>query len=83
MAAHEITNKRGVKSVKAELSDEQLKLKCVSDMITAYEDIVERNYIDKLVQWQKEQKQKTKCSKIDWINTCQIIVSHLKAATLF
>lgn len=44
-----------VKSVKADLPDEQLKLKRVSDLITAYEKIVEGNYIDNLVRVQKEQ----------------------------
>lgn len=38
-----------VKSVKAELSDEQLKPKRVSNLITAYEKIVEGNYIDNLI----------------------------------
>lgn len=43
-----------VNSVKAELSDEQLKLKRVSDLITAYETIVEGNYIDNLVRAQRD-----------------------------
>lgn len=38
-----------VESVKAELSNEQLKLKRVSELITAYEKIVEGNYIDNLI----------------------------------
>lgn len=38
-----------VKSIKNELPDDQLKLKHVSDLITAYETIVEGNYIDNLV----------------------------------
>lgn len=42
-----------VKSVKAELSDEQLKLKRVSELITAYEKIVEGNYIDNLIKAQR------------------------------
>lgn len=42
-----------VKSVKAELSNEQLKLKRVSDLIAAYEKIVEGNYIDRLIKAQK------------------------------
>lgn len=46
-----------VNSVKAELSDEQLKLKRVSDLITAYENIVEGNYIDNLIKAQKEREQ--------------------------
>lgn len=44
-----------VKSIKAELSDEQLKLKRVSDLITAYENIVEGSYIDNLIKVQIEQ----------------------------
>ena len=43
-----------VNSVKAELSDEQLKLKRVSYLITAYETIVEGNYIDNLVRAQRD-----------------------------
>lgn len=39
-------------SVKAELSDEQLKLKRVSELIAAYEKIVEGNYIDRLIKAQ-------------------------------
>ncbi len=37
--------------------DERLKLKRVSDLITAYEKIVERDYIDNLIRAQKEQAQ--------------------------
>ncbi len=37
-----------VLSIKTEISDEQLKLRRVSDLITAYEKIVEGNYIDNL-----------------------------------
>ncbi len=36
-------------ALKSEISDEQLKLKRVSDLICAYEKIVEGNYIDNLV----------------------------------
>lgn len=43
-----------VNSVKAELPNEQLKLKRVFDMITAYENIFEENYIDNLVRTQRE-----------------------------
>ncbi len=43
-----------VKTIKDELSDDQLKLKRVSDLMTAYETIVERNYIDNLVRAQRE-----------------------------
>lgn len=42
-----------VNSVKGELYDEQLNLKCVSDLITTYEKIVEGNYIDNLVREQR------------------------------
>ncbi len=40
--------------IKTEISDEQLKLKRVSDLITAYEKIVEGNYIDNLIRAQRE-----------------------------
>ncbi len=43
-----------VLSIKNEISDEQLKLRRVSDLITAYEKIVEGNYIDNLVRGQRE-----------------------------
>ncbi len=43
-----------VKTIKDELPDDQLKLKRVSDLITAYETIVEGNYIDNLVRAQRE-----------------------------
>lgn len=43
-----------MKSIKSDLSDYQLKLKRVSDLITAYETIVEGNYIDNLVKAQRE-----------------------------
>lgn len=42
-----------VTSIK-ELSDEQLKLKRISDLITANENIVEGNYIDNLIRAWKE-----------------------------
>lgn len=44
-------------SARNEVADEQLKLKCVSDLITAYEKIVEGNYIYNLIRAQKEQEQ--------------------------
>ena len=44
-----------VKSIKAELADEQIKLKHISNQIAAYEKIVEGNYIDILVRGQQEQ----------------------------
>ncbi len=43
-----------ISSIKTEISDEQLKLKRVSDLITAYEKIVEGNYIDNLIRTPKE-----------------------------
>ncbi len=43
-----------VSSIKNEISDDQLKLKQVSDLITAYEKIVEGNYIDNLIRAQRE-----------------------------
>lgn len=43
-----------VKSIKEELPGDQLKLKRVSDLITAYESIVEGNYIDNLARAQRE-----------------------------
>ncbi len=45
-----------ITSVKNEVADEQLKLKRVSDLITAYEKIVEGNYIDTLIRTQKERE---------------------------
>ncbi len=44
-----------ITSANNEVADEQLKLKRVSDLITAYEKIVEGNYIDNLIRAQKEQ----------------------------
>lgn len=44
-----------MKSIKDELPDDQLKQKRVSDLITAYENIVEGNYIDNLVRARREQ----------------------------
>ena len=46
-----------VKSIKDELPDDQFKLKRVSDLITAYEKIVEGNYIDNLIRGQKDREQ--------------------------
>ncbi len=46
-----------ITSAKNEVADEQLKLKRVSDLITAYEKIVEGNYIGNLIRAQKEQEQ--------------------------
>ena len=45
-----------ISSIKDEISDEQLKLKRVSDLISAYEKIVEGNYIDNLIRAQREQE---------------------------
>ncbi len=46
-----------VSLIKNEISDDQLKLKLkrVSDLIAAYEKIVEGNYIDNLIRAQMEQ----------------------------
>ncbi len=46
-----------ISSIKNEISEEQLKLKRMSDLIAAYEKIVEGNYIDNLICAQREQKQ--------------------------
>lgn len=48
-----------IKSVKDEISEEQLKLRRVSNLISAYERIVEGNYIDNLIREQRELEQKT------------------------
>ena len=45
-----------ISSIKNEISEEQLKLKRVSDLIDAYEKIVEGNYIDNLIRAQREQE---------------------------
>lgn len=55
--AREIADRYNVKSAKSELSDEQLKLRRISELITAYEKIVEGNYFDDLIKAQREQKQ--------------------------
>lgn len=44
-----------ISSIKNEISEDQLKLKQVSALITAYEKIVERIYIDNLIRTQREQ----------------------------
>ena len=45
-----------ISSIKNEISEEQLKLKRVSNLIAAYEKIVEGNYIDNLIKVQREQE---------------------------
>lgn len=45
-----------ITATKNEVADEQLKLKCVSDLMTAYEKIIEGNYIDNLIREQREQE---------------------------
>lgn len=45
-----------ISSIKDEISEEQLKLKRVSDLIAAYEKIVDGNYIDNLIRAQREQE---------------------------
>ena len=46
-----------MKSIKDELPGDQLKMKRVSDLMTAYESIVEGNYIDNLIRGQKDREQ--------------------------
>lgn len=43
-----------ISSIKDEISEEQLKLKRVSDLIAANEKIIEGNYIDNLIRAQRE-----------------------------
>lgn len=45
-----------VQNLKAEMTEEQLKLARVKDLISAYEEIVEGNYIDNLIAAQKERE---------------------------
>ena len=45
-----------VQNLKAETTEEQLKLARVKDLISAYEEIVEGNYIDNLIAAQKERE---------------------------
>ena len=44
-----------ISSIKNEISEDQLKLKRVSDLIISYEKIVEGNYIDNLIRARREQ----------------------------
>lgn len=46
-----------VTAVKQDLSNDQLKLKRVKDLIAVYEKVVEGNYIDNLIKTQREQEQ--------------------------
>ena len=43
-----------ISSIKDEISEEQIKLKRVSDLIAANEKIIEGNYIDNLIRAQRE-----------------------------
>lgn len=54
-----------ISSIKDEVSEEQLKLWRVSNLISAYERIVEGNYIDNLIRAQREQEveKNTVCKK--------------------
>lgn len=54
-----------ISSIKDEVSEEQLKLGRVSNLISAYERIVEGNYIDNLIRAQREQEveKNTVCKK--------------------
>ena len=45
-----------ISSIKYEVSEEQLKLGRISNLISAYERIVEGNYIDNLIRAQREQE---------------------------
>ena len=45
-----------ISSIKDEVSEEQLKLGRISNLISAYERIVEGNYIDNLIRAQREQE---------------------------
>lgn len=45
-----------VQNLKSETTEEQLKLARVKDLIYAYEEIVEGNYIDNLIAAQKERE---------------------------
>ncbi|MDE7400188.1 MAG: plasmid recombination protein [Oscillospiraceae bacterium] len=49
-----------VQNLKSELIEEQLKLARVKTLISAYEEIVEGNYIDNLLKAQNEQENKSK-----------------------
>ena len=44
-----------IASIRQDLSEDQLKLKRISDLMTVYEKIVEGNYIDNLIKAQREQ----------------------------
>ncbi len=44
-----------ISSIKNEISENQFKLKRMSDLIVAYEKIVEGNYIDSIIRAQREQ----------------------------
>lgn len=43
-------------TIKSEISDEQLKLNRVSELIRTYEKIIEGNYIDNLIAAERERK---------------------------
>ena len=51
-----------IASIRQDLSEEQLKLKRVSDLMAVYEKIVEGNYIDNLIKAQQEQTHTIKLS---------------------
>lgn len=55
-----------VQNLKSETADEQIRLARVKDLISAYENIIEGNYIDNLIAAQKEreQQEQTKDKKI-------------------
>ena len=43
-------------SIKSEISEEQLKLNKISELIRTYEKIIEGNYIDNLIAAERERK---------------------------
>ena len=46
-----------IQNLKSEIADEQIQLSRVKDLIGAYENIIEGNYIDNLIAAQKEREQ--------------------------
>lgn len=45
-------------SIKSEISEEQLKLNKISELIRTYEKIIEGNYIDNLIAAERERKER-------------------------
>ena len=70
-----------ISSIKDEISEEQLKLKRVSDLIAAYEKIVEGNYIDNLIREQSEQELTKTGEKRTWFKPFVVqkhLTNHIK-----